>query len=148
MAQRTSSPQGTRDKTSGLVIVFRAVVIITVIAIATEFCLAGLGTFDGVHSGAAAGDTSAFDPHKTGGYVIAALGAVLVILAVAARLGGRTVGMAAGVLVLAGPVQAILAHAGENDDAFWGALHGLVGALILGLVVALARTPAPAPRAG
>src|SRR5919198_1509993 len=114
MVQRTSP---SREKASGLATVFRTIVIITTVVIVAEFFLAGLGTFDGVHSGAAAGDTAAFDPHKALGYLVAGLGAVALIVAAVARLGGRIVGMTAALVLLAGPVQALLAHAGEDDGA-------------------------------
>ncbi|HEX6471278.1 MAG TPA: DUF6220 domain-containing protein [Streptosporangiaceae bacterium] len=136
MAQQTSA---TRHNASGAATAFLAVVIIIAAAVVAEFFLAGWGTFDGVHSGATAGDTSAFDPHKTLGYAIAALGVVSAVLAVPARLGGRVLGMTVALFVLAGPVQALLAHAGEDSGAGWGAVHGLVGALILGLVATLLR---------
>ena len=141
MAERTSSQRDSSNakRASGMETVFRTVAIITAIAILTEFFLAGLGVFDGVHSGATAGDTAAFDPHKAVGYLVAGLGAVALIVAAVARLGGRIVGMTAALVLLAGPVQALLAHAGEDDGAAWGALHGLVGALILALAVILVR---------
>ena len=50
------------------------------------------------------------------------------MLAIVARLGGRLIGMTATLLVLAGPVQPLLAGAGVDSGAFWGALHALVGA--------------------
>lgn len=136
MAQTTSSP---REKSSTLVTVFRAVAILTAVVIVVQFFLAGLGAFDGVHSGAAARDTSHYDPHKAVGYAIAGLSVLLLLLAVVARLGGRTIGIAAAMLVLAGPIQPLLANAGSDSAAIWGALHVLVGLAIGALTGTLIR---------
>ena len=134
MEQQTASPPQPR---STMVTVFRTVAIVTVVVVVVQFFLAGLGAFDAVHSGVAADDTSAYDPHKMVGYLVALLSLVLLVLAIVARLGGRLIGMTATLLVLAGPIQPLLAGAGADSGAFWGALHALVGALILGLTANL-----------
>jgi hypothetical protein len=142
MAQATSP----RAKASGLVTVFRAVAILTVLMILVQFFLAGWGAFHGVHSGAVARDSSDYSAHKTVGYAIAGLSVVLLLVGVLARLGSRVVGMTVGLLVLAGPIQPILANAGEKSGPAWGALHALVGILILGLVGTLVRAGGAGPR--
>jgi Family of unknown function (DUF6220) len=129
MAQQTPSSPAPRP---AMVTAFRSTAIVTVVVVAVQFFLAGLGAFDAVHSGAAAQDTSAYDPHKTVGYAIAVLSLLLLILAIVGRLGGQLIGMTATLLILAGPIQPLLAGAGE-DAVFWGALHAFVGAAILGL---------------
>lgn len=139
----TASPQ---QKTSGLVTVFRAVAILTAAVILVQFSLAGFGAFDGVHLGAAARDSSHYDAHKAVGYGIAGLSVVLLLIAVLARLGGRVMGMAVALVVLAGPIQPTLANAGADSGAIWGALHALVGILILGLVGTLVRVGAAGPK--
>jgi hypothetical protein len=131
--QRASSPAAR----STMVTVFRTTAIVTVIVVTIQFLLAGLGTFDAVHSGVAARDTSAYDPHKLVGYLIALLSLVLLVLALVGRLGGRIIGMTATLLILAGPIQPLLAGAGTDSAPFWGALHAFVGALILGLTANL-----------
>lgn len=136
MAETTSSPQRTN---STMVTVFRAIAILTAVIIVVQFFLAGLGAFDGVHSGAAARNTSHYDPHKTVGYVIALLSVLMLLMAVVGRLGGRVIGMAAALLVLAGPIQPLLANAGADSAAIWGAFHAFVGAMIFGLTAALIR---------
>jgi Family of unknown function (DUF6220) len=137
MAQTTSSP---KEKSSTIVTVFRVVAILTAVVIVVQFFLAGMGAFDGVHSGAAARDTSNYDPHKAVGYAIAGLSVILLLLAVVARLGGRVIGIAAALLVLAGPIQPLLANAGEDSAAIWGALHVLVGLAIGALTGVLIRS--------
>lgn len=116
-----------------MVRIFRVAAIVTVVVVVVQFFLAGWGAFHAVHAGVAAKDTSAYDPHKVVGNVIAVLSLVLLILAIVAKLGRRLIGMAAVLFVLAGPVQPLLAGLGEDSGAFWGALHAFVGAAILGL---------------
>ncbi len=128
-----------------MVTVFRYAAIVTVVVIVVQFFLAGLGAFHAVHSGVAAKDTDAYNPHKIVGDVIALLSLVLLVLAIVGRLGGRLIGMTVVLLVLAGPIQPLLAGAGEDSGAIWGALHAFVGALILGLTANLI-TAATRPR--
>src|SRR5690348_5137338 len=110
---------------------FRIAAILTVVVIVVQFFLAGWGAFHAVHSGVAAKDTSSYDAHKGVGYLIGLLSLVLLILAIVGKMGGRTIGMTAVLLVLTVILQPLLAGAGEDSGAFWGALHAFVGALIL-----------------
>lgn len=116
---------------------FRVAAIVTVAVIVVQFFLAGWGAFHAVHGGVAAKDTSSYDAHKGVGYLIGLLSIVLLILAIVGKLGGRAIGMTVTLVVLAVLAQPLLAGAGEDSGAFWGALHALVGALILGLTANL-----------
>jgi hypothetical protein len=130
MAETTSQP-----KTSGMITAYRVLAIVTTLVILVQFFLAGLGTFHDFQTG----KTNGFSAHEKVGYIIAILGIVMVVVGALARLGGRAIGMAAILFVLAGPVQALLAGAGKNHSDVWGALHAFVGALILGLVFSMLR---------
>jgi hypothetical protein len=133
MVQQTSSPQQQR---SGLVTIFTFAAIITVVVIVIQFSLAGLGAFHAVRS-QVAGDESGYGPHKWVGLIIAILSLALLVLAIVGKLGGRIIGMTAVLLVLTGPVQPLLGNAGADSGVAWGALHALVGGLILGLTANL-----------
>lgn len=122
-------------KASGLTTAYRALAILTTLVIIAEFFLAGLGAFHAVRTG----EANHFSAHQTVGYIIAGLSVVLFVAALLARLGARAVGMVAFLFLLAGPVQVVLAKAGTDHGDFWGALHGLVGALILGFAGTLIR---------
>jgi predicted membrane channel-forming protein YqfA (hemolysin III family) len=122
-------------KASGMTTAYRALVILTTLVIVAQFFLAGLGAFHDVRTG----DANRFSTHETVGYIIAGLSIVLFVAALLARLGARAVGMVAFLFVLAGPVQVLLAKAGTDHNEFWGALHGLLGALILGFAGTLIR---------
>jgi|tagenome__1003787_1003787.scaffolds.fasta_scaffold20435009_2 predicted membrane channel-forming protein YqfA (hemolysin III family) len=128
----TTEPE---PKTSGMMTAYRALAILTTLVIIVQFFLAGLGAFHSVRTG----ESNRFSAHETTGYIIAGLSIVLFVAALLARLGGRAVGMVAFLFVLAGPVQVLLAKAGTDHGDFWGALHGLVGALILGFAGTLIR---------
>lgn len=130
MAETTSQP-----KTSGLIKAFQVLAIVTTLALLVQFFLAGLGAFHNFQTG----KTDGYSVHETVGYIIAALGIVLIVVGALARLGGRAIAMSAILFVLAGPIQALLAGLGKDHSDVWGALHGLVGALILGLVFSLLR---------
>lgn len=123
------------SKTSGMTTAYRALAILTTLVIIAQFFLAGLGAFHALHTRGA----NRFSPHETVGYVIVGLSVVLFVAALLARLGARALGMVAFLFLLAGPVQVLLAKAGTNHGDFWGALHGLVGALILGFAGTLIR---------
>ena len=121
---------------------YRIAAILTTLVIIVQFFLAGLGAFHDVRTG----ETDYFSAHEKLGYVIAALSIVLLVVAALARMGGRAVGMVAFLFVLAGPVQILLADAGTEHSEVWGALHAMVGALILGFCATLIRLGA-APKA-
>jgi hypothetical protein len=130
MAETTSQP-----KTSGMVTVYRVLAIVTTLVIILQFFLAGLGTFHAIQ----AGNADDFSLHEKVGYVISALGLVMLVIAALARLGTRVIVMGGVMFILAGPVQALLAEAGKDHSDVWGALHGLVGALLIGLVSTMIR---------
>lgn len=130
MAEPTSEP-----RSSGIVKAYQILAIITTLVIILQFFLAGLGTFHDFQTG----ETDGFSAHEKVGYVIAVLGLVLLLLAALGRLGTRVIVMGGVMFVLAGPVQALLANAGTEHSDVWGALHALVGALIIGLVFSILR---------
>jgi predicted membrane channel-forming protein YqfA (hemolysin III family) len=127
--------ESTPPKTSGMTTAYRVLAILTTLVIIAQFFLAGLGAFHDVRTD----DANRFSAHETVGYIIVGLSIVLFVAALLARLGGRAVGMVAFLFVLAGPVQVLLAKAGTDHNEIWGALHGLVGALILGFAGTLIR---------
>lgn len=131
MAETTSQP-----KTSGMVTVYQVLAIVTTLVIILQFFLAGLGTF---HAVQASGNTDDFSAHEMVGYLISGLGLLLLVIAALGRLGTRVIVMGGVMFVLAGPVQALLADAGKDHSDVWGALHALVGALIIGLVFSMLR---------
>jgi hypothetical protein len=110
-----------------------------------QIALAGFGTFDldGRKLGAEGND--AFSPHVANAMVLAVLALLVVVLAVIAREGARTIGLAVALLVVTSPLQTLLASLGE-DTPFWGALHALVGLGALGLAGFLHSTAVRAGR--
>src|SRR3954453_6254413 len=130
MAETTSKP-----RSSGIVVAYQILAIITTLVIILQFFLAGLGTFHDFQTG----KTDGFEAHEAVGYIIAGLGVLLLVLAAVGRLGTRVIVMGAVMFLLAGPVQALLANAGTEHSDVWGALHALVGALIVGLVFSILR---------
>lgn len=99
--------------------------VLLTLAVAAQFFLAAMGAFD------AAPKEEAFQPHRLLGYAILGGAALLVVLAAAARLPGRQIGMAGLVagLVLLQPVIAMVANAfGEAAGT-----TSTIGKLIFGL---------------
>jgi Family of unknown function (DUF6220) len=130
MAETTSKP-----RSSGMIVAYQILAIVTTLVIILQFFLAGLGAFHDFQTG----KTDAFSAHEKVGYVIAVLGLVMLVVAALARLGARVIVMGAVMFLLAGPVQALLADAGKHHSDVWGALHALVGSLIVGLVFSMLR---------
>lgn len=127
MAEATPKPTN-----SGLITAFRVLAIITTLAILIQFFMAGQGAFHDFQTNKHDG----YAIHEKLGYVIAILGLVMAVVGALARLGGRAIGMAAVLFVLAAPVQALLAGLGKHHSEI-GALHAFDGALILGLAFSL-----------
>lgn len=137
MAQSTSST----SKASGTSNLVRGLGILTTFALVVQFSMAGLGAFLGRHD--AADHASDYDPHKMLGYLIAALTVLLLLSVVLARLGQRTVLLSVLLVVLAGPLQPLLAGLGTDSAAVWGAFHALNGLIILGVTATILRASRP-----
>jgi hypothetical protein len=89
-----------------------------------QMMLAGYGAF--------ADGKDTFKAHEMNASLLAVLALVVVVLSIVAKEGSRTIGLAVALLLLTSPVQLLLANLGK-DTAFFGALHALVGLLVLGL---------------
>jgi hypothetical protein len=123
---------------------YRWLLLAFVVAGAVQVFLAGLGVFH-LHSyglDAPAGD-SALDPHRTLGFAMGGIALLILVLALAARPGGRAI---AGAIVLVAQtdlLQSLFAGLGD-DSPVWGGLHALDGLLAIAVAcylygVALAR---------
>jgi Family of unknown function (DUF6220) len=97
-----------------------------------QITLAGFGVFDldGRKLGAKGND--AFTAHAINGMLMSVLALAILVFAVVAKEGGRTVGLAVLLLLLTAVVQSVLAALGD-DTPFFGALHALDGLALLGL---------------
>jgi hypothetical protein len=100
------------------------------VAVAAQFLLAGAGAFGAI----------SFSAHTATGWTIAALSALAMILAAAARSHVRATAMLFGAVV----VQVALGVLGSNTAAWFGALHGLNALVVIGAAGNLARTTAAA----
>jgi len=108
-----------------VLLVYRAALTVFLLMGAVQIFLAGLGVFS------SAGDPG-FGPHRMVGFAMAAVALVILVLAALARAGGRAIGVAVLLFLLAAVGQSLLAAIGE-DSAFVGGLHALDGLVILGL---------------
>jgi hypothetical protein len=97
-----------------------------------QITLAGFGSFDlgGRKLGAKGND--AFAAHVMNGNLMSVLALAVLVLAIVAKEGNRTIALAVLLLVLTGLVQTLLSALGE-DTPFFGALHALDGLAVLGL---------------
>jgi hypothetical protein len=105
--------------------------------------LAGLGVFDLDGQPLGTESETAFDPHRTLGYLLAPIALLVVVLCLVARPGRREIVLSVALLLLVGVAQSALAAVGEDTPLF-GGLHALDGMLILGIAGVLhARTRRP-----
>jgi hypothetical protein len=97
-----------------------------------QIFLAGVGVFglDGQELGAT-GET-AFNPHRSLGFGMGGLALIILILALIARPGARSIVLSVVIFLLAFLAQSILADLGEDTPVF-GGLHALDGFAILGI---------------
>jgi hypothetical protein len=106
------------------------------VLVAVQFFLAGYGAFKTVKDEKF--DDSNFDPHILLGNILIALSLILFLLALIGRWSPRArnwSGILFGLMV----IQSILAGAGSNTSAWFGALHALNALLIVAAVGVLVR---------
>jgi hypothetical protein len=123
---------------------YRWLLLVFVVAGVVQVFLAGLGVFH-LHSyglDAPAGD-SALDPHRMLGFAMGGVALLILVLALAARPGGRAIAGAVVLVVQTDLLQSLLAGLGD-DSPVWGGLHALDGLLAIAVAcylygVALAR---------
>lgn len=113
--------------------IMRVLAMITGTLAVVQFALAGFGAF-----GSFSHERN-WGPHETVGSVIGGLALLTLIAAIVARPGTRPLVASIVLFVLAGPIQPILADAGKNHGASWGALHALCGVAILAMCGLAAR---------
>lgn len=121
----------------GVLTGFRVVGVVTLAAIVVQFVFAGLGAYG-----------ASFDAHRILGGVIGLLTLVMLILVLIARPSWLTVGITVLLVVLALPVQTVLANLGDDTDAWFGGIHALDGLIIIGLTSWLAMSTKGFDRAG
>jgi hypothetical protein len=123
---------------------YRWLLLVFVAAGAVQIFLAGLGVFH-LHSyglDEPAGD-AALDPHRTLGFAMGGVALLILVLALAARPGGRAIAGAVVLVVQTDVLQSLFAGLGD-DSPVWGGLHALDGLLAIAVAcylygVALAR---------
>jgi hypothetical protein len=116
---------------------YRWLLLAFVVAGAAQIFLAGLGVFH-LHSyglDAPAGD-SALDPHRTLGFALGGVAILILVLALAARPGGRAIAGAVVLVVQTDLLQSLFAGLGD-DSAVWGGLHALDGLLAIAVAAYL-----------
>jgi hypothetical protein len=126
--QPTAAPA--RSHASGAYLLYHRALAVFLICGAVQVFLAGLGVFSG------GGGGPGLDPHRWFALALAAVALVVVVLAVVARTGRRTIGLGVLLFVLVFVVQGFLAVWGR-DNAWFGGLHALDGLLIIGLAAYL-----------
>jgi small-conductance mechanosensitive channel len=105
---------------------FRSLAAVLFVAVVVQVGLAGYGAFHAVHAADHRSISkktidNAFNPHIALGYIIVIAMLVLLIVAVAGRLGKGMIALTAGILAL-GILQAVLGIASESTPAI-GPLH-------------------------
>jgi len=125
----TPTPVGSRTPESGAYRAFHSALGVFLVCGAVQVFLAGLGVFS------QSGDPG-LDPHRWFALVLAAVALVVVVLAVVARTGRRTIVLSAVVFLLTFLLQGFLAVWGR-DSAWFGGLHAFDGLLLIGLAAYL-----------
>src|SRR4051794_30904426 len=124
--QTTSTPPAKPSAAPAVRTAYRVVLALYLLLGVVQIFLAGLGVFSLFGSG------PGFDPHRTVGFIMSGVALVIVVMAVLARAGGRAIGVAVLLFLLAAVGQSLFASLGE-DVAFWGGVHALSGLTTLGL---------------
>lgn len=109
---------------------YRSLTMVTLLGIAAQFFLAGLGVFSRRQHGASDGY---FGPHMLLGTALGGLTLLLAIAAVLGRAGRPAVRANVALFILAGPVEPVLAMLGGDASAWFGGLHAIVGVAIAAL---------------
>jgi uncharacterized membrane protein len=122
--------------------VYRYLVAVLFVAILAQIGFAGYGAFDAIHAAAHHRVTkktieNGFDIHGLVGAVIVIALILLLIVALAGRL-GRPAVRDAGILALLGVIQAVLGGVSTSVPAL-GFLHALNALAILGVTARLAH---------
>jgi hypothetical protein len=110
----------------------RILAMLTGTLVVIQFALAGYGAFGSFSH------QRDFGPHETLGNIIAGFTLLILIAVLVARPGMRRIWSSVALLVLAGPVQPLLADAAKHH-AWVGLFHAFAGILILGLCFDLSR---------
>lgn len=111
---------------------YQWLLLVFVVAGVVQIFLAGLGVFH--HHSVGLG------PHETLGFVIGVIAVLILVLALAARPGGRAIVGAAVLVVQTDFLQSLLAGLGNDDDPVWGGLHALDGLLAIAVACYLYGT--------
>lgn len=114
--------------------VYRILAAVTLLSVAGQFALAGLGVFSRQQHAVSDGY---FTPHAVLGIGIAGLTLLLAAAALLSRAGIPVAPIAVVLFVLAGPIEPLLADLGTTSSAWFGALHALTGAAIAALSATL-----------
>jgi uncharacterized membrane protein YhaH (DUF805 family) len=122
--------------------VFAGLAILLMLAVVVQFYFAASGSFS------TAPHDEAFQPHRTMGYVVFFLAAVLTLVAALARMPGRLIGMSglvAGLIVVQVLIALLADAVGENGDVTRTAgqlvfgLHAVNGLVIAAVAGRIAR---------
>lgn len=108
----------------------RTLTVATLLSVAAQFFLTGLGVFSRQRQGTSDGY---FGPHMALGLTIGALTFLLAATALLSRAASPVLPISAALFLLAGPIEPLLATLGDTDSAWFGALHALTGVIIAAL---------------
>jgi hypothetical protein len=106
----------------GAAAAYRWLLLVFVVAGAVQIFLAGLGIFHDHSVG--------LGPHRALGFALGGAAVLILVLALAARSGGRAVAGSIVLVVQTDLLQSLLAGLGD-DAAVWGGLHALDGLLAI-----------------
>lgn len=101
---------------------FRVVGGLALAAMVVQIVFAGLGAYG-----------ASFDAHRILGGIIGLTTVLMLAIVLVARPSWLTVGLTVLLVVLAMPVQTVLANLGDDTDAWFGGIHALNGLIIMGL---------------
>jgi Family of unknown function (DUF6220) len=125
----TSAYSGLRR---GALIGYRWVLLAFLLLGVVQIFLAGLGVFSLQGQELGATGETAFNPHRSLGFGMGGLALIILILALIARPGARSIVLAVVMFLLAFLAQSLLGGLGEDTPVF-GGLHALDGLAILGI---------------
>lgn len=139
-ARSSLSSLGSAPLQRGATAAYRVLSVVTLLCIAAQFFLAGLGVFSRQDHHTADGY---LQPHAVLGTAIGVLTLLLALAASTSRAGRTAVVLALLLFALAGAGEPVLAALGGSSPWF-GGLHALCGGVIAGLAGTLvARTRRP-----